>query len=146
MLDKDQLKELIDSTLKEYNLYSDEAFALVYGTIIQESRRGTYVKQKVRHFDIQKHAIGIGQMEMNTFDWLKRVFIGKYPWLINVNFPELQYNLKYSILFTRLRYLVDSEPIPKTLEGQAKYWKRIYNTVHGSGTPDQYIKNYKRYN
>ena len=145
MISKDQLKELIDKTLKEYSLYSLEAAELVYGTIIQESKRGTYLKQRAKSFNIDKHAIGIGQMEKNTFDWLKRVFLGKYPWLINVNFHELEYNLKYAILFTRFRYLVDKEPIPKTLEGQAKYWKRIYNTEKGKGTVQQYMDNYIRY-
>ena len=37
MLEKEYIKNLIEQTLKEYNLYSKEAFELVYGTIIQES-------------------------------------------------------------------------------------------------------------
>ena len=145
MINKKQLKDLIDRTLREYELYSEEASRLVHGTIIQESRSGTYLRQNVPNFDIHRHALGFGQTEEATFDWLKRVFLGKYPWLINVNFCELEYNLKYSILFVRFRYLVDSQPIPKTVEGQSKYWKRVYNTEKGAGKAEDYVKNYNEY-
>ena len=145
MINKTQLKDLIDSTLKEYNLYSPEAAQLVYGTIIQESRRGTFIRQNVKNFDITKHAIGIAQIEYNTFIWLKRVFMSKYPEIAQIKFEELEYNLKYSILFCRLRYRVDKEPIPLTLDGQAEYWKRIYNTKYGKGTAKDYLFNFQKY-
>ena len=145
MIHKDQLKDLITETLKEYKLYSPEAFDLVYGTIIQESKRGTYIKQCSKCFDYDKHGLGIAQIEKNTFLWLKNIFISRFPNLIYYDFKDLEYNLKASILFCRLRYLVDSQPIPKTLEGQAGYWKRIYNSYKGKGTPEQYIDNYIRY-
>lgn len=146
MINKTHLQEIIDLTLKEYNLYSNEAKDLVYGTIIQESKRGFYLRQVPKgKFDINRHAIGIGQMEKATFENLQRIFVSKYPELAEIRFEDLEYNLKYSILFCRLRYLIDPEPIPKTLDGQAGYWKRIYNTYKGSGKPEQYVKNYKKY-
>lgn len=145
MLNKTQLKELVDSTLKDYDLYSPEASMLVYGTIIQESKRGTYLKQRVKNFDYNKHALGIPQIEKKTFLWLQKVYVGKYPELAKVKFKDLEYNLRYAILFCRLRYRIDPNPIPKTLEAQAEYWKRVYNSYKGKGKPEQYIKNYKKY-
>ena len=145
MINKDQLKELIDSTLKEYMLYSKEASELVYGTIIQESKRGTYIKQVSNNFDPDKHALGIAQIEKKTFNWLKNIFISRFPKILWIEFEDLEYDLKASIIFCRLRYLVDSQPIPKDLEGQADYWKRIYNSYKGKGTPEQYINNYIKY-
>lgn len=145
MIYKTQLKDLIERTLKEYNLYSYEAFQLVYGTIIQESKRGTYIRQNVDNFNINIHAVGIGQTEKGTFDWLKSSYEATIPDLANIKFEELEYNLKYSILFCRLRYRKDKQPIPKTLDEQAKLWKRVYNTIHGKGTVEEYLQNYKQY-
>ena len=42
----------------------------------------------------------------------------------------------------RLHYRRDKDPIPSwdDLEAQAKYWKRVYNTVEGRGTVEHFIK------
>ena len=144
-MDKKHLKKLIDDTLKKYNLYSVEGSELVYGTIAQESRLGYYRRQNVSLWDYHKHAIGIAQVEKNTFDWLQTVYVSKYPELAKIQFIDLAYNDEMAILFCRLRYRVNPEPIPKTLEGQARYWKEVYNTKYGKGTPEEYIKNYKKY-
>ena len=144
-LNKNSLKFLIIETLEKYKLYSEEAVELIFGTIAQESHLGKYRRQMVKNFDINKHAVSICQIEKSTFDWLKQVFVNRYPELRNIQFIDLVYNDEMAILFCRLRYLVDSEPIPYKLEDQAKYWKRVYNTIHGSGTPEQYISNYQKY-
>ena len=145
MLEKYDMKNLIDETLKKYNLYSQEASELIFGTISQESHLGKYRRQMVKNWDISKHAIGISQVERSTFNWLQTVFVGKIPQLSKIQFIDLAYNDEMAILFCRLRYLVDPNPIPKTLEKQAEYWKRIYNTKYGKGTPEEYIKNYKKF-
>ena len=145
MLKKEELKQLIDDTLKAYNLYSVEASDLVYGTIAQESRLGHYRRQNVPLWLYNRHALGISQIEKNTFDWLQKVYVGRFPEIAKVQFIDLAYNDRMAILFCRLRYLIDSDPIPTDLEGQANYWKRIYNTKMGKGTPEEYIKNYKKY-
>ena len=31
------------------------------------------------------------------------------------------------------------DPIPKTPQDRAKYWKKYYNTVLGKGTPQKYL-------
>jgi hypothetical protein len=145
MLSKESLHWLIRSTLEEYGLYSNEAFELIYGTIIQESLRGKYRRQMVNNWKYDVHAAGICQIEYNTFNWLKKVFMNRFPEIAKVQFVDLIYDDKMSILFCRLRYLVVKEPIPKDLEGQANYWKVYYNSAKGKGKPEEYIKNYLKY-
>lgn len=145
MINKEDLQLLIASTLKKYNLYSDEACKLIYGTIAQESHLGKYRRQMVSNWDYNKHALGITQIEKNTFQWLQKIFVGLIPIVSKVQFIDLAYNDELAILFCRLRYRVDPRPIPKDLNGQAQYWKDIYNTKHGKGTVEEYINNYNIY-
>ena len=55
--------------------------------------------------------------------------------------PEfsLKTNIAVQVYFCRIKYRRDKEPIPKTLEERAKYWKRVYNTEGGKGTIEHYI-------
>ena len=136
---KNQFKDLIERVLKEYDLYSPEAVDLLLGTAAVESNFGTYLKQ------VKGPAVGVFQMEPDTFDWLQGVFQNRFHY-ISTTFPsDMEHDLKLSILMARLRYLVDRQAIPKTLQGQAEYWKRIYNTHLGAGTPEKYIKAWNTY-
>jgi len=62
-----------------------------------------------------------------------------------VEWEHLRYNSFLSLLWCRLYYLFVPKPIPNTLEGRAKYWKKYYNTYLGDGTPEHYISMVKRY-
>ena len=42
---KTQIEDLVERVLKEVDLYSESAVNLILGTIAQESRFGTYLKQ-----------------------------------------------------------------------------------------------------
>lgn len=151
MINVKQLYNLIERTLKEYDLYSENASKLLLGTYLQEStvKGQTCLRQLPKgEFDMKIHALGIFQMEFSTFDWLKGKYDGnfRYPFTYGeVQFEELEYNLKYAILFCRLRYLADPKPIPDNLEGLANYWKRVYNTSSGSGTPEEFFNKYEKY-
>ena len=146
MINTKQLRDLILRTLKAYNLYSEAAVNLLLGTCLQESRGGTYLRQMSNDFDINKHAIGIMQMEMNTFNWMVEKYGDQYQ-LHSTQFEELEYNLETSILFSRLRYLADSEPLPDAHDvvGLAETWKRVYNTVFGAGTVEEFVDIYTKY-
>ena len=54
-------------------------------------------------------------------------------------------NPAYAVAAARFQYFRVPEKIPTTLEGQAKYWKKYWNTAAGKGTPEQYIIHYKHY-
>jgi hypothetical protein len=141
MFNKSQFKDLVERALKEKDLHSESAVQLVMGTVAQESNFGTYLRQT------KGPARGVSQMELPTFRWLQNSVDNKHPWVNGYSFEELEWDLKAAILFCRLRYLVDKQPLPAAgdTQGQAKYYKRVYNTIAGKATVEQYLENYKRY-
>lgn len=141
MLNKEELKNLVKKTLEPMNLYSKSAEELIMGTIAHESLFGKYRKQ------IRGPALGIIQMEPNTFNWLKGVYDDRFPFIKNFTSSDLVNNDELAIIFCRLRYLVVPESLPSAgdLVGQARYWKKYYNTVYGKGRVKDYIKHYKEF-
>ena len=147
-INKEQLRDLIERTLKEVDLYSEDAVNLLMGTAAQESHLGTYIRQ------INGPALGIFQMEPNTFKDIKVNFLhGKYDLQSKIRIQmngeqyayELEWNLKLAIIYCRLHYLRKPGTLPSTIEGMAAYWKQHYNTYLGAGTEEQFIANYKKY-
>ncbi len=58
---------------------------------------------------------------------------------------HLECNDKFACAMARIHYLRDPNPIPTTLEGQAAYWKSVYNTFLGAGTVSKYLEKWKEY-
>lgn len=154
MINIKQLKDLTERTLKEYDLYSESAVNLLLGTYAQESIIGgeCYLRQRPKgKFDINKHAIGLFQMEKGTFDFLHE----RYSLIIygceltseDLKFQELEYNIKYMMLFARLKYLSISEPLPDAndIKGLAHYWNKYYNANDRYGTDQEFIDKYEKY-
>ena len=52
---------------------------------------------------------------------------------------------RMACLFARLHYMRDARPVPEGLEEQAAYWKRVFNTRDGAGTPAQYVDMWRRH-
>lgn len=140
-LDKDEFKKLIESTLKEYDLYSESAVKLLMGTCAQESLFGQYRKQ------ITGPAISVFQIEPATFDWLRDKYKKRFPKISNIQFKDLEFDDKAAIIFCRLRYLADPHPLPNAdnIRGLAGVWKRVYNTFLGKGTVEEFLSNYERF-
>jgi len=128
-------------------MWSQPAEDLVVGTAVVESG--------LRH--LRQHpegpALGFYQMEpkthSDTWRYMKnhhsmassvRSLLSLYPT------PERQLigNLNYATAMCRVRYWSDPEPIPEDLEGQAAYWKRVWNTHLGAGTTPKYVLDYRR--
>ncbi len=53
----------------------------------------------------------------------------------------LMSNIALQAALCRIKYRRDKEPIPSTIEEQAWYWKRVYNTEAGAGKPAEFIEN-----
>jgi hypothetical protein len=148
-MDKNQLRDLINRTLTNVNLYSEEAVNLLMGTAAQESRLGVYIKQ------INGPALGVFQMEPNTFydicnNYLKyktdlSIAIRKESGVYVFESGVLEWNLKLAICTSRVHYLRCPGKLPNTIEGMAAYWKKYYNTPLGKGTEQEFIANYKKY-
>ncbi len=52
----------------------------------------------------------------------------------------LEHNDVFCCCMARIVYLRDRDPIPKTVEERAAYWKRVYNTPLGRGTVEHYLE------
>lgn len=57
----------------------------------------------------------------------------------------LEINLSAAIIMARLKFWRVPKPMPNTLEGRAKYWKKYYNTDQGKGTEEKYIDTVKEW-
>ena len=61
---------------------------------------------------------------------------------------ELSYHLEhyddFAIAMMRIKYLRDPDPIPLGLRRQAAYYKRVYNTPAGAGSPEKFVSDWVR--
>ena len=149
-MDKNTLKSLITSVLKELNLHSDNAVNLLMGTAAQESHLGKYRKQTGGG-----PALGIFQMEPATFNDIVNNYLRYKPELAariervarisRFKAEDLENNDLLAICMARVHYLRVREAIPSDLEGWARYYKKYYNTYLGKATEEEFIDNYKRF-
>ena len=51
----------------------------------------------------------------------------------------LEKNIAAGIVHCRLKYWRVPKPVPNTLEGRAKQWKKYYNSEQGAGSEEKYI-------
>lgn len=57
-----------------------------------------------------------------------------------VEWEHLRYNPLLAMLFTRLKYKLIPELVPKSIEARARYWKMFYNSKAGKGTVEHYLE------
>lgn len=150
-----ELRNLIEEVLRQLatlpsypSINRKEAVELLMGTCAQESHLGKYRKQIGGG-----PALGIYQMEPATFDDIVENYLSFNPSLKSkimevsgvrdLKARDLVNNDKLSTCMARVHYLRVKEAIPFSLEGQARYWKKYYNTPLGAGTEEEYKSNYK---
>lgn len=127
------------------NYESKNARMLLLSTAAVESKCGYYIKQ------VGGPALGIWQMEPDTAtsidknsDALRRDDFKIYK-LVNENRAQwiqcLIESPMYACAMARLKYSMDSEPLPAYDDINAiyKYYKRIYNTEAGASTLKKFI-------
>ena len=141
----EDIKEIAEEVLYKLDAYSDDALALVMRTGMAES--GYRV---LRQMD-GGPAVGFWQVELETAQDTLKNFVDyrkKYKDVLvelglgnNLEFSLLS-NIALQVAFCRLKYLRDPEPIPcwTDIEGQASYWKRVYNTELGAGTIKHFLE------
>lgn len=146
-----QLKEfVIEPVLEALGLKSGLATKMLLGTACMESNCGEYISQYPKG-----PAKGIYQMETATAkDIINNYLAYKKPlkekvFSFYMNGYDLDFNLRTNMAFAtamaRCHYLRQPGAIPDTLEGQAKYWKKYYNTEGGAGHPEEYIQKWKKH-
>lgn len=148
-MNPEQLLELIITPTHKYmggNYQSDSADLLSLCTAAIESDCGYYIKQ------VNGPALGIWQMEPDTHQdiWdncdILRSDFGQIIRNLGPIYSALADNdlvdaPKYACAMTRLKYSMDSNPLPKVTgnrkEDEANfydYYKRVYNTELGKST------------
>jgi hypothetical protein len=145
--------QLIDDTLKALRSvvkYNRDASYLVWGTGAHESMGWTKRRQMGGG-----PALGYWQMEPNTFKDIVENYLKYHPTIadrvkeichISVFSPvDLLNNDKLAICMCRIHYLRVREPLPTTLDGMARYWKKYYNTEEGKGTIQEFLDDYYEY-
>ena len=145
-----QFRELIvQSTLKDLNLYSPDAEELLVFTCATESLGGTYLTQ------VNGPALGIYQMEPETYNDIWQNYLKNQTSLclklfsnLGITFQapveQLIYDLRYATAMARVYYLRVSEPLPKPNDQDAiyDYYKRHYNTALGVADKQSSILKY----
>ena len=143
---KKQIREIIEWSLKEMDLYSEDAVDLVYKTGNAETGY-RHLKQMG-----SGPAIGFWQVEPATLIDILDNYV-KYRSKLEKGLKSLGFsrngietrvmgNIALQAVFCRLKYKRDRYALPKSddLKGQAKYWKRVYNTHLGKGTIEHFIE------
>ena len=143
---KKQIREVIEWSLKEMGLYSEDAVDLVYKTGNAETG--------YRHLKQMGGgpAIGFWQVEPATLidimdNYVKyRPKLEKDLKLLGFSRDDMEVrvmsNIALQAVFCRLKYKRDKYPLPLIgdLQGQARYWKRVYNTELGKGTIEHFME------
>lgn len=134
---------IIRPILQDMNLWSKEAEDLMLGTAIHESDGMARITQ------YNGPALSYYQMEPATLNDLYENFLDYRPekkalldqYKISHLSPEqnLITNMAYATAAARLNYYRVKESIPKSLNGQAHYWKKYWNTIYGKGSQEQYL-------
>lgn len=151
-LDKCYLKnQIIIPTLIEMKKHSTAAVNLMLGTAAVESDFGSFDKQ------IKGSALGIYQMELDTYNWLWKYLSKKPAYRTRIlkasgvverpSFEDLKTNLKFATAMARLKYWTIKAPLPyhDNVNDLALYWKKYYNTYLGKGTVEDFVKKYHQY-
>jgi hypothetical protein len=142
---KKSIKKIIDWTLKELGMYSPEASEMVYKTGLAETG--------YRHLEqIKGPAIGFFQVEPATMrdTWdnyiAYRQDLKNKLWALGYDesndVQRVMGSIILQVVFCRLKYRRSPKALPKCgdLEGQAKYWKSIYNSELGKGTVEHFME------
>ena len=159
MVDKQQMRSIINDVLQKLGdkYCNKHALDLVYNTGLVESKY-VYLKQK------KGPAMGFYQWEPWVAvdiceNYLKyreelmkkvaEVCMLDWKYFLDPKEDEWRYilttNIAAQIVLCRLHYRRVPKPLPKTLEDQAFYWKKFYNSAKGKGTPEHFAEIVSKY-
>ena len=143
---KEDIKDIIDWTLKQLGMYSKDAAAMIYATGMAESKY-RYLSQMG-----DGPAIGFFQLEPATMRDIMDNYVTYRKSILeslkNLGYAEddseyrVKSNIALQVAFCRLKYKRDPFPLPLSWnkKDQADYWKRVYNTELGKGTVEHFLE------
>lgn len=135
--------------------YSEAAELLLAGTAVHESGLDNF-DQWLGPDDVSLGpAYGIFQIEPATYRDLMANFLAYRKPLaervaqllapVPTALEQLVTNLSYATAIARVIYYRAPAPLPAAgdAEALAAYWKQVYNTPSGKGTPAQWLQHYR---
>ena len=143
---KSHIKDIVETTLYRLGCYSDDALVMVLRTGLAESG------YRVLKQGGSGPALSFWQVEPATakdcVDNYLKYREPKYNALLSLGYTpnnpkfSLMSNIAVGAAFCRIKYLRDSNRITSwdDIDGQAQYWKRVYNTELGRGTIEHFKK------
>lgn len=154
-------RKSIEQSLKQSaipNFYTENAVKLLLGTIAQESNfihvkqlgngpaRSYYQIEPLTALDVLANYVEYRQLFKKE---LNRITGGKKISKNNVA-DELLNNFEFATFIARTCYyrksgVVLSDSVNLSIEDLANIWKINYNTIHGKGKVEEFIKNYNLY-
>ncbi len=141
------IRDVINWTLVEIDMYSPESAQLIFRTGMAESGYRALMGATKGN-----PALGFWQVEPATINdcWdnfvsfrqslmQKMLHLGFHPDDRESSFLS---SLALQVAFCRIKYWRCPKKLPKLddLEGQAKYWKKIYNSELGKGTIEHFME------
>ena len=151
LLNEPQVKDLIKRVLDSMDLYSPEALDLVYKTGKVESgykylrqikgpARGLFQCESWVAVDICKNYLAYRKKLMKRVAEATNV---KLSYFVDPKEEDwdfiLETNIAAQIAMCRLHYRRIPKPLPSSVEGQANYWKKYYNSMAGRGTVEDFL-------
>ena len=142
-----EIKSIVEYALYKIDSYSDDALALVVRTGMAESGY-----RALEGYGEGNPALGFFQMEPNTAIDIWNNYVAyrtKYKYKLQelgFRYEDLEFcllsNIGLQVAFCRLHYRRVPDALPKAsdLEGQAKYWKKFYNSHLGRGTIKHFME------
>jgi len=145
--------DVIQPVLKEMDLYSLAAEELLLGTAVQESLHFTYRTQMgggpaKSYFQIEP---ATHDDIWNNFLRYKTELADKVMATLTApdadKLDELENNDCYAAAMARVHYYRVPKALPEAgdVRGQARYWKRYYNTELGKGKVSEYVEKWELY-
>jgi len=122
---------------------------MILGICCVETDMGTYPDKHP-----EKWGVGLTQFDEIAFEDLQKRARGRHRKMLKrffgydlntVKFTDLADDAMLALCLTRMKLLLIPEPIPTTLEAQARYWKEYWNTKAGKGRVEHYMSDVARF-
>ena len=141
--------------------YVNAVTDLLFGTGAVESGCYKWSRQRGKELKSNEGAFSFWQVEIDSIkasleyarskpalmrrvqNWLPRTIELEFAFSTAEEIAhESVFSPELGVLLCRLHYLRVKEKVPETIEEQACYWKKYYNTDEGKGKPEQYISSW----
>lgn len=145
-----KIQECIAETLIVYGRFTPKRFIQILNTGFAET--GYKAPEKDGYWQLEYETVkdlldntipSLYEKDKEYFDLMElaKVYCKEVHEVLINDTEDWDY-LKLQIRLVDAKYRTDPEPLPpyNNIWQQAKYWKRVYNTVEGAGTVEHFVR------